>query len=1031
MSPHHPSHSSGYHPSHPSPWHRRLFHALVGDGAAQLVASFEQAARERNVAVDVETVNLAGLLSAAYPALGAQILRHPDDVVAVGKGKLRIARDLRSYRKLAQASIDTANVEHLRRDLRRFAARERLRIAARELLTNDGADVDVTARELSDLAQVCIDVAVNEALLWAKERFGEPRTASGEPCAMTVLGMGKLGGRELNAGSDVDLVPFYETDDGEVVKDGVVVEQSLHEHFTRVTRRFTETLDDATDDGICWRVDLRLRPEGSRGPLVNALAAAERYYETWGRTWERAALLRARPVAGNLALGERILDALASFVWRKNVDPRIAREMSELVVRGRMELSKEPERDLKLGLGGIREAEFFVQSLQLIWGGREPSLRQPNTLEALRRLRSRGFVTDRECRDLEAAYVTLRRLEHRVQNATGLQTHALPRGPLLETIAKTVGHGSAYELEREIDKVRRRVATRFASLSALTSASEDPEVRLAPLLTAIDEGDESGVVSALVEDTSSGIDFSACGTPDFARHLLALARRPDFPLGVTTRDRHPELTKPLLTALADAADPEQAARLLAAFFARLATPSVYARALAEDPRMLGKLVGLFGASVFLGESLVYHPGLMESVLFARGARSPELARAFVDREVAESAARESTQADVDAEELFVAALRRAKARVTMEVGLAELAGELLPREAMLILSAVADATLEHATRRALATFGLDGGLSVVAMGKLGGSEINYGSDLDLFFVFDSAREADVERYMRAAQRVLRLVSMPHGEGPGYELDTRLRPSGSHGLLVVSLEAFARYHGLAEDGTKLPPHELSGHDGRPSGEDWERQALIKARPCAGDPELGRTFTMLASEIAYGRGAPDPARVNHLRMRMERELGRERRPSADGTSSHPHETMRYDVKLGHGGIVDVEFAVQWLQMKHGEDLRVRVSDTETALTALESCGYLDAGTASIFREGYAMLRRLEQSLRVVHGTSASFIEEGAPGMAALARRMGFREARRGLGQREKSAVDLLLDRYRSVTRDVRAAYLGVLGLAQSQG
>jgi glutamate-ammonia-ligase adenylyltransferase len=285
------------------------------------------------------------------------------------------------------------------------------------------------------------------------------------------------------------------------------------------------------------------------------------------------------------------------------------------------------------------------------------------------------------------------------------------------------------------------------------------------------------------------------------------------------------------------------------------------------------------------------------------------------------------------------------------------------------------------------------------MGKLGGREIGYGSDLDIFFVY-SGNEDDAERYVRAAQRVLRLVSMPHGDGPGYELDTRLRPSGSHGLLVVSLDAFARYHGLAEDGSPLEGCV-------PEGQDWERQALVKARVCAGDRELGGRIAAVAAGVAYRRGAPDPARVHHLRMRMERELAREG-------------PTRYDVKLGHGGIVDIEFAVQWLQMKYGADPRVRTADTETALSALEACGYLDAATATVFREGYAMLRRLEQALRVVHGTSGSLIEEGAPGLAALARRMGFRDGPQG------TASTSLLERYRAVTRDVRAAYLSVLGL-----
>jgi glutamate-ammonia-ligase adenylyltransferase len=988
---------------------KRLLQAVAGDAAASLAQSFVEAARDKSVPVEPEHAQLAALLSAAYPALRAQVLRRPDDVVAIARGKLRIARDVKAYRRLfATQAVDLADHASVMRALRVFAQRERLRIAARELLASasEGGDLDVTAREVSDLAQVCLEVAVAEAERWAEERFGTPTTSEGARCAFTVLGMGKLGGRELNVGSDVDLIPFYETDDGEVRKGVFVVEQTLNEHFARITQRFTHTLEDVTEDGCCWRVDLRLRPEGARGPLVNALAAAERYYETWGRTWERAALLRARPVAGDLGFGQRVLDALSPFVWRKVVDPRIAREMTDLVVRARVELASDPDRDLKLGAGGIREAEFFVQTLQLVWGGKEPQVRHPNTLEALRRLRARGLVTDRESRETEAAYLALRRIEHRVQNATGLQTHVLPRGELLETIARSCGFASGRDLEKDLEKTRRRVSARFASLTKSVEGADGDDGRLAALFSALDSGEEAIVLSALAEGIG-GLDFSGSVSADLARHLLALARRPDFPLGATTRDRHPGLARTLLEALADAADPEQAARLLAAFFARLLTPTVYTRAMADDVQLLRKLVGLFGASAFLGEALVGHPELVESVLFVKGAPTPERARREVDVEVAEAEERVAADPELDPDDALVGALRRAKARVMMEVGLSELAGELRTRDAGLVLTATADATLEHATRRALAQRGLAGGLSVLAMGKLGGREIGYGSDLDIFFVYEPQSDASgdlSETYVRAAQRVLRLVSTPHGDGPGYELDTRLRPSGSQGLLVVSLDAFARYHGLEVDGSP----RATAKPGVAEAHDWERQALVKVRACAGDAALGARVCALAAKVAYERAAPEPARVHHLRVRMERELAREH-------------GGRYDVKLGHGGILDVEFAAQWLQMKYGRDPRVRSTDTETALAALEACGYLDAGAAAVLREGYAMLRRLEQALRVVHGTSQSLIEEGAPGLLALARRMGFRDTAEG------SASHALLARYRAVTRDVRAAYLSVLGLA----
>ncbi len=1002
------------------------------DSATSAIAGWVEAAKSRGLAIDEPTTDLATALLTAYPGFRGQVATRPDDIISISRGKLRIPRDLRAYRRLASAMVpNLSDPEAVRHGLRLFAQRERLRIAARELMREGGNDVDVTARELSDLAQACIEVALAEAQRWAEERFGTPQTASGDRCAFTVLGMGKLGGRELNCGSDVDLLPFYETDDGEVIKDGVALDQTLHEYFARVTQRFTATLEDVTEDGMCWRVDLRLRPEGSRGPLVNALAAAERYYETWGRTWERAALVRARPVAGHPGFGARVIDALAPFVWRKAIDPRIAHEMAHLVQRARVELSEDAERDLKLGVGGIREAEFFVQSLQLIWGGREPTLRDTNTLEALHRLRSRGLVTDRESREVESAYLFLRRLEHRVQFAMAIQTHQLPTGEMLEVIARSLGYASGRDLERELDKTRRRVAARLASLTKDVLASEIRGAEhLEPLLTTIDTGEEHLVLTAIAEG-AGGVDFSTSASADLARHLLALARRPDFPLGAKTRDRHPLLAVSLFEALADAADPEQAARLLAAFFARLATPSVYTKALAEDTHVLRRLVTMFGASAFLGEALVYRPELMESVLFTKGAPTAEATRKDVESEVFRATTgaaagplssrgalpipASSASDELDPEEAFVGALRHAKARLTMEVGLAELAGEIRTRDATLVLSALADATLEHATRYALAERKLPTsdheGLAVIAMGKLGGREIGYGSDLDIFFVYEGSDD-DAEKYVRAAQRVLSLVSTPHGDGPGYELDTRLRPSGSHGLLVVSLDAFTRYHGLDEpnDDESSAEDDVAPATKTGKAADWERQALIKARACAGNPEIGKRVIALASKVAYERGAPNPANVHHLRMRMEKELAREG-------------PRRYDVKLGRGGIVDVEFATQWLQMKHGMDPRVRTQDTEAAIGALEACGYLDGQLAAVFREGYAMLRRLEQALRVVHGTSASLIEEGAPGLPALARRMGFRD-----GTPAGTASEALTTRYRAVTRDVRSAYLSVLGIAE---
>jgi glutamate-ammonia-ligase adenylyltransferase len=336
---------------------KTLADAVGGEAAERARARFLERSREEGFTATEDAVELAALLSCAYPALAREVEARPHDVAALSKAGLKHARDAKTYRRLALAAAgDLGDVQGVRRGLRRFAAREKMRIAAREVLAYSlvaaggaggpasvgGADVDVTSRELSDLADACIDVATSEALHWAEGRFGTPMTASAARCAFVVIGMGKLGGRELNAGSDVDVLLLYETDDGEVRRDGVATDQSLHEYFTRVAQRLTSTLDEVTEDGVVWRVDLRLRPEGSRGPLVNALAAAERYYETWGRTWERAALLRARPSGGDIAFGKEVLAAFAPFVWRREVRPELADEMIHLTTRARAEMAGEP-----------------------------------------------------------------------------------------------------------------------------------------------------------------------------------------------------------------------------------------------------------------------------------------------------------------------------------------------------------------------------------------------------------------------------------------------------------------------------------------------------------------------------------------------------------------------------------------------------------------------------------------------------------------------------------------------------------------
>jgi glutamate-ammonia-ligase adenylyltransferase len=967
--------------------------------------------------------SLGAAISTVFPALYGLVRARRDALGAIARdgrerarGRSELVRRLRAACGIV-AGEPMPELAVVRRGLRVGAAIERLRIAAREI--DPRIDVDATAREWSDLADAELEVALEEARASIESRDGVVRTAAGARNGFVVIGLGKLGGLELNAGSDIDLMFVHEAD--EAGSDG----PTPFDAFTRVARRLVATIDEHDDDGFVARVDLRLRPEGGSGPLTNSIASSIGYYESFGRAWERAALLRARGVAGDLRVAEALLAELSPFVFRKRVEPRIAIDMADMVARARAELSADPARDLKLGPGGIREAEFFVQTLQLVWGGRDPSVRSANTLAGLRRLRARGYVTEREARDISDGLLLLRRIEHHVQLGTGVQTHLLPAdGRELARLARGLGFRGAPELEAALTKARARVHERFGALSPTRPRSERDDQALR-WLAALDRP----LDRSLGKVTSDGADRAPVDAEptELGAAIAALARRPDAPLGARMRERHPAFAETLVRAILEAADPEQAATLVRSFFERLPSPSVeaYVRALGGDEaqgkagqgehRALMRMVGLCGTSSYLGGSLVGRPELADRLLFSSGSTSAEPAESVhgIDEELARLSAEEA-----DDPEAFVGALRRAKAGRELELGLLDLAGEIDARAVGAALAATADATLERtvefcakelARRRGWSR--VPGGLALLGLGKLGGSELGYGADLDVLFVYDAAAIEAVgldpldapEIYAKLAARVMLLLSAPHHAGAGYELDARLRPSGAQGALVVSREAFARYH--------LEPDAPGPH-----AAPWESQALTRLRRCAGDRALGEAVTAIAERAAYevgpfARGVDAAqafiATMREQRERLEREVARER-------------PGRFDPKLGRGGLLDVEFVAQLLAMREGRTRTdVRKRGTLDALAALESVGALAPNEASALRDGYRFLRRLEQRVRVIHGGRAALIEAGAPGLAVLARSLGYRD--RLIGR----AGEQLLERYREITDEVRATFDAVTG------
>ena len=864
--------------------------------------------------------------------------------------------------RFLDATEELEDGPELRRVLRGCRHRAMVRIALREVLRI--ADIDQTAAEMSSLAEAAVEAALTATMRTAERRFGRIQGPSG-PVPIVVLGMGKLAGRELNLGSDIDLCFFYETDDAEV-GDGRC---TLHEVYSRVASWTTKALSEITEDGFCFRVDLRLRPEGSRGPLVTSLASAERYYETFGRPWERAVLLRSRPIAGDREFGRQLLSTLAPFVFRREVDPAIVETMAEMVWRSRRELAGGNERDVKHGRGGIREAEFFVQTLQLIWGGQVPQLRVPGTIDALRRLQAAGFVDHGEAETLERAWALLRRVEHRIHMQVPYASHQIPSGEALDGFARSMGFESSAAFEACLAETRASVAALFDSLRSDEAADERWQtLRLLAEAIAADAPDED--LWTLSKDLGIRDEEASLA------HLRRLARGPNAPLSPATQKSQPSLGPRLLAEAAGAANPDAALRFLADFFSRLGGSWGYDRLLAEEPTVARRLVGLFGASATLSSALVGHPEALDAILLSTGVPTEaEIQQAHRNL----PRAHDEPGGGFSVEEL-VGELRRVKRELTLRVGLALVAEEIEARESELLLTAIADAQIEVALAHALEeTFARHGrpakGLSsegpasmaVVGMGKLGGQELGFGSDLDLIFLYDcdgetlpaasGATSTHAEVFTRAAQRCLRILSQPDAAGPGYETDARLRPRGSKGLLVVSLAAFDRYH-------------------RESARAWERQALIRARVVVGRSELVAALDARFARLAYEEGPPPADEMAALRARFEEELAHE---SSD----------RFHPKLGFGGLVDIEFLVQWLQMTHGADPGVRRRATLDALRGLREGGHLDPDDAAALEDGYRFFRGIGQAIKLLDDSLPELLHMGGSLARHVARRIGLRD------------------------------------------
>lgn len=922
-----------------------------------------QAAVEADVLPDgLDPAAVARAFAASDFIAESVITRDPELLHDLAGGDLDTAYPDDGHRTRLQARLaelpDDAEEDALHAILRRFRRREAVRIAWRAI--QGDAPLDETLRETSMLAEVLID----EALQWLHQRlcarWGTPRDADGNAQSLVVVGMGKLGGRELNFSSDIDLI-FAFPESGET--DGQRP-RSNDEFFIRLGRDLIRALEQATVDGFVFRVDMRLRPNGDSGPLALPFSAAETYYESQGREWERYALVKARPVAGDQHAADELLGILRPFVYRRYLDYGALEQLREMKAMIAAQVEKKGvTENLKVGFGGIREVEFVAQAFQLIRGGREPALRTRRLMKTLDALEQLELLPADALRWLRADYQLLRRAENAVQMLGDEQVHALPEDPVERArVALGAGYDDLDTFERDLRHVRDRVHDQFEQVFAAphtgdsdTAAETDTPVEdangedasaLAPRPRA-DERTErfQAIWAERMADADAPAALQELGFHDgaAAHERICELRAGSAVRALSTRGRgRLDRLMPLLMAVcARARNPDRALSRTLDLIETVARRTAYLALLVEHPMALSQLVQLCDGSAWVAELISAHPLLLDELLDPRTLYEP-LGREDLEAEL------DQRFADVDAEDLEqqMEVLRQFKQANQLKVAAADVSGAAPLMVVSDYLSALAEVVLErsvvlcraHLERRHGTPRTADGepaGFAVVGYGKLGGIELGYTSDLDLVFLHggdggatDGERSVDNQVYFaRLAQRILHMLSTHTPGGILYEVDTRLRPSGNAGLMSSTLDGFITYQ-------------------RESAWTWEHQALVRARSVAGDRPLREAFEAARREILAQPRDTDTLRdeVRQMRDRQVRSKG-----SADPGA--------FDLKNDRGGVTDIEFIVQFgvldAAAEHPEILDY--PDNVRLLRALAGAGWLPEDEAHRLAGAYRKYRR----------------------------------------------------------------------------
>lgn len=845
------------------------------------------------------------------PYLQFQLQRHPEWLAYCVASQPYAQGEL--VAKILAEALAQPDYDSVLRSLRVMRNREMLRIAYRDL--HGIAPLEETLRTTSDLADGLVEAAYQWAYRELSAKHGIPRSRSGVQQHMVIIGMGKLGGQELNFSSDIDLMfafPEAGSTDGKRDLDNQTF-------FTRVGQRLIAILGQTTADGIVYRVDMRLRPFGEVGALALSFDAMEHYYETHGREWERYALIKARVMAGDTSSGAELMTRLLPFVFRRYLDYGAVEQLREMKAM----INREAERrgkynDVKLGTGGIREIEFTAQLFQLMRGGRIPALRCRNLLTTLEVLRTQQFISAAEFSTLHTAYHFLRRTENRLQMWNDEQTHSLPTDSLRQQcLAASLGFADWEQFYAELNRHQQGVAAIFQRMFALDAAQQDSQAL--PEHPAIQELLNSRLYHTLTD---------------------------------TGRSRLQRLLPALVDTCNALPDAESALQRSLRVIQKIAPRSGYIAMLADNSGALEQFVRLVSHSQWITTQLTEHPILLDQLLDARQLYTP------LDRQqLGEALRAELAQINQHDSEQIMERLRQFKQAQVLRVAAADITGVLplmkVSDQLTWIAEAVLEATQQHVWDTLTAQTGVPtyippqgelqtAGFAIIGYGKLGGLELGYGSDLDIIFLHDSHGQAQQTNgkkvlenavfFARLAQKIIHTLTTFTPAGRLYETDTRLRPSGASGLLVSSLNAFQTYQ-------------------QEKAWVWEHQALLRARVITATPALREGFNTIRRDVLCRPRDSTILRQEVLAMRQKMwdTLG----------SKDP---AIFNIKKDSGGITDIEFIVQYLILAHAHEHPelVQWSDNIRQLDSLRQAGILSSEQAETLADIYRSLRNRTHAL-----------------------------------------------------------------------